>query len=442
MPLPQRLIIFTRYPEPGQVKTRLIPALGAQGAASLVKSLGRDTLAWGMALARREPVRLEARFHGGDPKAMLAWLGGAPLYRPQGPGDLGERMARSLHQALQEGEQRVVLVGTDCPRRDDRLLARAFQALADHDLVLGPAQDGGYYLVGLSRPAPAIFQGMTWGTAQVLTQTLAAASRAGLSVHLLDTLPDIDQPVDLALLAEAPSPPALEPDPGLISVVMPALNEAANLAASLEPLLAAPGVEVLVVDGGSTDGTYELARSLGARALLSFKGRARQMNLGAALARGGLLLFLHADTRLPPGWDREVRRVLALPGVALGCFAFSLDQAGAGASLVERLVDWRTRRLGLPYGDQGLFLSAQRFARAGGYAELPIMEDYELVKRLGRQGRVVQAQLKALTSGRRWRRLGLVRTTLLNQLIVLGFRLGVPPQILRGWYQRGQASRD
>ncbi|MBI5524553.1 MAG: TIGR04283 family arsenosugar biosynthesis glycosyltransferase [Desulfarculus sp.] len=433
----QRLIIFTRYPEPGQVKTRLIPALGEEGAAGLARRLAQDTLAWGMSLARQEPVRLEVRFAGGDETAMRSWLGLAPLYRPQGEGDLGQRMARALHQALQEGEERVVLVGIDCPRRDDRLMSQAFQALASHDLVLGPAQDGGYYLVGLRQPAPAIFQGISWGGPEVLRQTLDAAGRAGLSTHLLATLPDIDRPEDLPSLKEAPQPPRLEPDPGLISVVMPALNEAAGLPATLAPLLGLPGVEMLVVDGGSGDGTFETAQALGAEALLSFRGRARQMNLGAALARGGLLLFLHADTRLPAGWRAEARRVLAQPGVALGCFRFALDQGGTGAALVERMVDYRTRRLGLPYGDQGLFLTAERFTQAGGYAEMPIMEDYELVRRLSRQGRVVQAGLKASTSGRRWRQLGLIRTTLVNQLIVLGFHLGVPPATLRRWYQGG-----
>lgn len=437
MPTAQRLIVFTRYPEPGSTKTRLIPALGPAGAADLARRLGLDTLAWALALARQEPLRLEVRHDGGDEVAMRTWLGRAPLYRPQGPGDLGQRMARALHQALQEGEQRVVLVGTDCPGRDDRLLSRAFSALATHDLVLGPARDGGYHLVGLRRPAPEIFEGIAWGGQRVLSQTLAAAGRAGLSMHLLGTLPDIDRPEDLPLLEQAPRPPAWPAQPGLISVIMPALNEAAGLPACLGPLLAQAGVEVLVVDGGSGDGTYELARSLGAGAGLSFRGRARQMNLGAALARGELLLFLHADTRLPTDWAGEVRRVLARPGVALGCFRLALDQAGPGSALVERLVDLRTRLLGLPYGDQGLFLSAEGFARAGGYAELPIMEDYELVKRLGRQGRVAQAGLKALTSGRRWRRLGLLRTTLLNQLIVLGYHLGVRPEVLRRWYQRG-----
>ena len=445
MPIAQRLIVFTRYPEPGRVKTRLIPALGPRGAAELAHRLGRDTLAWGLTLARREPLRLEVRHDGGGAAAMAAWLGQAPLYRPQGPGDLGARMARALHQALQEGEERVVLVGTDCPGRDDRLLSRAFKALADHDLVLGPAQDGGYYLVGLSKPAPAVFQGINWGTAEVLAQTLAAARQAGLSPHLLDTLPDIDRPGDLPLLKQAPRPALPAPVPELISVVMPALNEAANLPASLGPLLAEPGVEVLLADGGSSDGTYELAAALGARPLLSFRGRARQMNLGAAQARGEVLLFLHADTILPPGWPAEARRVLAQPGVVLGCFRFALgqplDQPTPGAALLERLVDLRTRRLGLPYGDQGLFVHAQRFRQAGGYAELPIMEDYELVRRLGRQGRVLQARLAARTSARRWRRLGLVRTTLLNQLIVLGFRLGVAPEVLRRWYQRGPDRR-
>lgn len=434
MPPAQRLIIFTRPPLPGRAKTRLIPALGPQGAADLHRQMTEDTLAWALALAQREPVRLEVRHDGPETAAMRAWLGLAPLYRPQGDGDLGQRMARALHEALAEGEQRVVLVGTDCPGRDDAVLAQAFAALEGHDLVLGPALDGGYYLIGLKKPTPALFVGMAWGGGQVLAQTLAAAKEAGLSVHLLPALGDVDEPQDLPRWQEAPRPPRLEAAPGLISVVMPALNEAPRLAQTLGPLLATPGVEVLVVDGGSRDGTLELARSLGARALLGFQGRARQMNLGAALARGQVLLFLHADTRLPPGWAPEVRRLLAAPGAAWGCFSLGLDLPGRRFRLLERLVAWRTRRLGLPYGDQALFLPAALFRQLGGYPDLPIMEDYQLARALGRRGRVAFSPLKALTSGRRWRRLGLVRVTLLNQAVILGFHLGLDPARLRRWY--------
>ncbi|MFH1059409.1 MAG: TIGR04282 family arsenosugar biosynthesis glycosyltransferase, partial [Pseudomonadota bacterium] len=179
-PAPARLILFTRWPAPGQAKTRLIPALGPEGAALLHAALTQRALAWCLALIRQHPALLELRCVGAPAAAFRRWLGWAPLIRPQAEGDLGARMHQALSEALAEGADRVVLMGSDCPGLTDAVLAQAFAALHDHDLVLGPATDGGYYLVGLTRPAPELFADITWGTERVLEQTLAAARRAGL----------------------------------------------------------------------------------------------------------------------------------------------------------------------------------------------------------------------------------------------------------------------
>jgi len=442
-PLQQRLILLTRWPQPGQAKTRLIPALGPAGAAELQRRLTERTLATGLELIRRLPARLELRGAGADPAAFRRWLGLAPLIRAQDPGDLGRRMDLALGAALAEGEQRVVLIGSDCPGLTPAILEQAFAALAGHDLVLGPALDGGYYLVGLSRPAPAIFRDIAWGGERVLRQTLRKAEALDLKTALLPPLADLDRPEDLPLLDSAPPLTRRPTAPEVISVVIPALNEAAHLPAAIASA-AGPGVEVIVVDGGSRDESLALAREAGVLALAGFRGRARQQNLGAALARGGVLLFLHADSRLPAGWAAEVRRVLADPGLALGCFRFALDQPLPGARLVERMVHLRTRLLGLPYGDQALFLPRALFTALGGFAEMPIMEDYDLVRRAGRLGRVVQARLAAPTSGRRWRALGVLRTTIVNQAMLLGHALGLAPERLARLYGarrgRGDAS--
>jgi hypothetical protein len=275
---------------------------------------------------------------------------------------------------------------------------------------------------------------MAWGGPKVLADTLAVAAGLGLSHAWLPTLPDLDRPQDLHLWDPALVPAAAPPDPGLISVIIPALNEEANLPAALESVGSGPETETIVVDGGSADGTYQLARRLGATALASAPGRARQMNLGAAQAQGGILVFLHADSRLPPGWQKEVRRVLAQPGVALGAFHFRLDGPGAAYRALEKMVDWRSRALQLPYGDQALFLTRERFFGLGGYPEQPIMEDYLLARALARQGRVALADSAVTTSARRWDSLGLLRTTLVNQAILLGHALGVSPQRLAAWY--------
>ncbi|WP_309474814.1 TIGR04283 family arsenosugar biosynthesis glycosyltransferase [Dissulfurirhabdus thermomarina] len=224
-----------------------------------------------------------------------------------------------------------------------------------------------------------------------------------------------------------------------ISVVIPMLETRPGLVERAVASAAAPGVEVLVVDGGSGRAAVEAAARAGARVLESPPGRARQMNAGAAAAGGDVLLFLHADTRLPPGYPDQVRRVLAAPGVAAGAFPLRIDGGRRGYRLIERLVDWRSRRLETPYGDQALFLRREVFAAAGGFPDLPIMEDYEMVRRLRRMGRIGLADDPVVTSARRWERLGLWRTTLWNRALVLAYRAGVAPERLARLY--GTAGR-
>ncbi len=223
-----------------------------------------------------------------------------------------------------------------------------------------------------------------------------------------------------------------------ISVIIPALNEAAHLAATLDAALAGAPHELMVVDGGSVDATCAIARAAGATVLPSAPGRARQMNAGAARATGELLLFVHADTRLPLNWPEAVREILAQPGVVAGAFAFGLTERFPGSRLVEWAVNLRSRLRQNPYGDQAPFLRRDLFSKLGGFADLPVMEDYEMNRRLRRQGRILTARSVALTSGRRWKQLGVVRTALINQAMIAGFHLGVSPQRLAHIYRRSR----
>jgi rSAM/selenodomain-associated transferase 1 len=221
-----RLIVFTRYPEPGRAKTRLIPVLGPAGAAELQRRMTvrvlkqvevlvarrthsvRDAGGVGSpgqvdALAARQPVAVEIRFEGGDADRMVQWLGPQWTYRSQGEGDIGARMARALAEAVAEGVPTAVLIGTDIPDLSTAILAEAFQQLADHEIVIGPAADGGYYLIGVRREryvelAPLLFQGLDWGSENVLRDTRSVLAPAQVTVHLLPTLQDIDRPEDLA----------------------------------------------------------------------------------------------------------------------------------------------------------------------------------------------------------------------------------------------------
>ena len=220
-----------------------------------------------------------------------------------------------------------------------------------------------------------------------------------------------------------------------LSVIIPTLNEADRLPETLASLGSQNDVEIIVADGGSRDATLDIARQAGVGIVRSRPGRAFQMNRGAEMARGRFLVFLHADSCLPAGYLAEIETILTIPGVTVGAFRFQVDAPGRGFRLIEICTNLRARLLSTPYGDQGLFLQASTWKKMGGYREIPIMEDFDLVRRLARRGKVVVSPLAAPTSGRRWKRLGLVRTTLLNWTIVLAYWCGVSPIRLATWYR-------
>ncbi|HYJ81336.1 MAG TPA: TIGR04283 family arsenosugar biosynthesis glycosyltransferase [Allosphingosinicella sp.] len=206
----------------------------------------------------------------------------------------------------------------------------------------------------------------------------------------------------------------------MISVVIPALNAAATLGPCLAALDDAD--EVVVVDGGSTDDTAALAESLGARLVRSPRGRGVQLAAGAAAADGDWLLFLHADTRLAPGWRAEAERHLARHSGKAACFRFRLDAGERRARLVEAGVALRVRLFGLSYGDQGLLVPRRLYDEVGGYRPLPLMEDVDLVRRLGRIGSL---DVDAVTSAERWRSGGWLRRSARNLLCLACWRCGM-----------------
>ena len=221
-----------------------------------------------------------------------------------------------------------------------------------------------------------------------------------------------------------------------ISVIIPVLNDAEALDLALGSTQDYTGVECIVVDGGSSDESAEVAQSRGVKVLHSPPGRARQMNAGAEVAEGRFLLFLHADTRLPEGFDGHVRRILTGSGVAAGAFQLQIDAPSARLRLIEKAANWRSRYLQMPYGDQAIFLRKELFREMGGFPDLPIMEDFQLIRRLQGEGRIVITPVAVVTSARRWKKLGALRTTLFNQMMILGFYLGFEPARLARWYRR------
>jgi len=419
----KRLILFARYAEAGRAKTRLIPALGAEGAAALHRRLVLRVLRMARGACQRAKAELEIRFDGGSEDKLRHWLGITTLCRPQSEGDLGQRMCEAFQESFREGVLSTVIIGSDCPTLTPEVAAAAFEALSEAPVVFGPANDGGYYLIGLSRVVPELFRGIPWGQETVLADSLGALAKAGLRPALLPRLDDLDRPEDLPAWRRINE--REEADTARVSVIVPALNEAKHIARTLEAAQRGGPHELIVVDGGSSDETRELADQAGAIVLNSPPGRSRQMNAGAARATGTSLVFLHADTLLPANWRQVVSTILHRPAVVAGAFRFCIAENFRGKLLVEWATNLRSRWLQRPYGDQAFFLRRSVFEEVGGFADLPILEDYELITRLRSKGRVFTSTEPVMTSGRRWQTMGALRTTLINQLVVVSYRLGV-----------------
>ena len=213
----------------------------------------------------------------------------------------------------------------------------------------------------------------------------------------------------------------------MLSAVIPALNASATLRDAVASVAEAD--EILVVDGGSADNTAALAAELGARVISAPKGRGNQLGAGIEAAQGDWLLLLHADTRLAPGW----RRSRVPPGCA-GYFRFALDSDDGQARRVERLVAWRCHVLALPYGDQGLLISRNLLCAVGGVRAMPLMEDVDLIRRLGRR-RLVALDAAAITSAEKWRRHGWYLRSLFNLFCLTLYFIGVPSRLIARLYR-------
>ncbi|MEH1900979.1 MAG: TIGR04283 family arsenosugar biosynthesis glycosyltransferase [Nostoc sp.] len=221
-----------------------------------------------------------------------------------------------------------------------------------------------------------------------------------------------------------------------ISIIIPTLNEAGNIKEAIATTQQSTNIEIIVVDAGSEDGTVKIAQSLGIKVISSSPGRAVQMNGGAVAANGNILLFLHADTRLPTGFDDMIRMALQQPGTVAGAFNLRIDASFLSLRWVEWGVNMRSHICQMPYGDQAIFLTKAVFQQIGGFPELPIMEDFELMRRLKRTGRIVIIPTPVVTSARRWLQKGVFKTTILNQIVIIAYLLGISPKQICSWYRR------
>jgi len=244
---------------------------------------------------------------------------------------------------------------------------------------------------------------------------------------------------------DAPQPESGERATGgsplAVSLIIPALDEAANIERAVTQALLAEPDEVIVADGGSDDGTPQFAEQAGAMVIESPRGRAKQQNAGAAAARGDVFLFVHADNYLAADALRQVRVALANPKILYGAFRQRIEVEGARYRALEWGNAQRVRIFGAPYGDQGIFVRRETFAQLGGFPDVPIMEDLLLMRQARKLARPLLLEGPIFVSPRRWQEYGVIRQTVRNTLLRTGLAVGMSPEMLARWYPSHTASR-
>ncbi len=429
-----RLILFLKYPEKQNVKTRLARSLGDEAAVALYKEMAETAIDAARPLARKRAGVVIAFDPPMRERALRQWVNGPFRFIPQGEGNLGDRLSRVVHAAFQEGAKKVVVIGSDCPDIETFTLRQAFSVLSKKQVVIGPSEDGGYYLIGLTQAEQnCIFEGVPWSTPDVLSHTLNTLAKKGLSYRLLPKKLDIDTAEDLARLSQLRRQRLCDREK--VSVILPAFNEEARIKSALIDLTEnhRPD-EIIVVDGGSSDQTAVIASQY-ATVVKSEKGRATQMNDGASTAVGGILLFLHVDTRLPPGGLTAVRDALCRTQTQSGRFRMSFGHPHP----LLKLYEYQTRFHCFSYGDQGLFIRSTLFRSLGGFDDAVAFEDIDFYRRLLKHDRPIILKDPVTTSPRRFLENGVIRQKLINITLATMFYLRLNAQIVnyfrRLWYK-------
>jgi rSAM/selenodomain-associated transferase 2/rSAM/selenodomain-associated transferase 1 len=444
---PTCICIFAKPPLPGRVKTRLASLLGSHTAAELAKAFLQDTWTSVSALRWAKPVvaSTEDGLHRLIPGLGEIWL--------QGEGDLGARIENIARRALRDNPE-MIAIGADSPGLPVKYLEQAREVLRHVDAVIGPSEDGGFYLLGLRKCPMDLLSGIPWSAPTTCLETVAKLYAAGLTVYILDDWFDVDTAQDLeklhALIAAkqiaAPKTKHFlegrawrwaDTPPITCSLIIPTLNELEFLPSTVRMLTEHRWIhEVIVADGGSTDGTREwLAAQNFARVVNAPAGKGNQINHGARAASGDVLLVLHADCELPPDAGERIAFALRSPEVVGGCFEVRFN-ANRPRSLrfVASGINFRCRLSKAATGDQGLFVRKLIFEQVGGCPDWPLFEDVELVRRIKKAGRFAVLPSKLLVSPRRHLARGVFRTVLRIYVLRVGFWLGVSPFTLKKWF--------
>lgn len=432
------LIFFMKAPVAGEVKTRLAKDIGEENASTFYRLMCEQLL------SHLVPHDVDAivAYDDDSQSPLPAYLEGASLFYQSGNG-LGERMKNAFEVVFKQGYQSVILIGSDIPEVDEHVLKEAFALLEQNDALLSPTVDGGYYGIGFHTQTfcKEAFENIAYSTHDVYANTLSKMPHLrvakGVMLRDIDTLEDLRAftckafTTPLANFAER----ILNTLPR-ISVIIPVFYEDETLLHTIDQLRArahTQNFEIIVVD------TYEKTtitrlHEKDIHVVLAPKGRAFQMNEGAYKARGEILLFLHADTLVPPNWDVCIKEALHVNHA--GAFSLGIDDTFFAFRFLETMANLRTSFTQIPYGDQAQFFSTSFFKKLGGYTEIPLMEDVEIMKRIQKQGnKIALLNVKVLTSSRRWHKEGILYTTLRNRLISFLYWLGVHPDLLKRYYR-------
>ena len=401
------VIIFTRVPEPGKTKTRMMPHLSPVQCARLHTCFLKD-------------IVMECRNGGEDVfvsytpeegwKTLKNILGEVKGWIPQTGKHLGERMYGAMKEVLDQKYDSCLLIGADVPELEVKILKKAFALLETEDVVFGKTVDGGYYLTGMKQPVKEAFSLDTYGHGKVLEETVLKIESAGFSVGFTDTLSDMDTPKDLrgykkrmledVRLKESFTGRYLAKI-SKISIIIPIYNESRTIEKMQTQLLPLLGkCEILFVDGGSTDDTLEKI-SPRFQVIRSEKGRAWQMNKGAEQSTGDILFFLHCDSELPDHPLERMRKVMR--DYRAGCFGIAFHSRNFFMFTCRVISNHRIKDRKVMFGDQGIFLDRDLFFEAGRFPEIPIMEDYQFSLTLKEMGvRLGMADRRIYTSDRRF----------------------------------------
>ena len=427
------VILFTRIPVPGKTKTRMMPYLDPEECAQLQTCFLRDI----NRQLRKTGADLFVCYTGGkSPYVLRKICGRRAVYIEQHGKGLGERMKNAFADVLGRGYESCVLTGSDIPelRADD--VNEAFASLENEDVVIGPSADGGYYLIGMRGLHPALFENKAYGHASVLEDLEETIRQDGLSSCRIRMLPDMDTREDLAgyrrrmrsdsRLRHSETGRFLR-DHATVSLIVPVYNEEKTIDHTVRRLMDLQDkCEVIIVDGGSMDDTIaHIPAEL--RLIHGPKGRALQMNAGAAQASGDILFFLHCDSELPKDPLGEIRRVMSR--YEAGCFGIAFHSRHFFMLTNKLISNGRARCHGIMFGDQGIFMTRELFVEAGGFPELPIMEDYQFSLTLRKMGvRPGMTRHRIYTSDRRYPAKTIPKLKLMHKMYRLRkrYKAGVP----------------